>query len=159
MVVAQNDPEAKLKELGLALPQVIKPLASYIPATIVSNLLITSGTLPFRDGKIVFLGKAGSSENTIEVGYEASKLAALNSLSVVKDILGNLSKVKKVVKLTGYVNSSSGFTDQPKIINGASDLLVSVFGEAGRHARTAIGVSELPLNALVEIEFIYEVSL
>ena len=158
MLELKNDPEAKIKELGLTLPPAPKPVASYIPTLIVGYLLFTSGNLPLKDGKIFYTGKVGENKNTIETGFEASKLATLNSLSAVKEKLGDLSKIKRVVKVTGYVNSSSGFTDQPKVINGASDLLVSIFGqEFGKHVRTAIGVSELPLNALVEIEFIYQI--
>ena len=122
----------------------------------VSNLLLTSGTLPMQDGKVAYIGKMGEGKNTVETGYEASKLATLNSLSAVKAALGSLSKIKRLVKVTGFVNSAPGFTDQPKVINGASDLFVSVFGESGKHVRSAIGVAELPLNALVEIEFVYE---
>ncbi len=150
------DIESKLNELGLTLPQAPKPVASYIPTLVISDLLFTSGNLPLKDGKVLYTGKMGPN-NTIETGYEASRLATLNSLSAVKEALGSLSKIKRVVKVTGFVNSSSGFTDQPKVINGASDLLVSLFGdEFGKHVRSAIGVSELPLNALVEIEFIYQ---
>ena len=149
--------ETKIKELGLTLPEPAKPVASYIPTLIVSNLLFTSGNLPMKDGKVIYTGKVGEDKNTIEVGYEASRLATLNSLSAARAILGSLSKIKRVVKVSGFVNSGPGFTDQPKVINGASDLLVNIFGEAGRHVRSAIGVSELPLNALVEIEFIYEI--
>ena len=159
MLELKNDPDMKLKELGLVLPQVPKPVASYIPALIISDLLFTSGTLPFQDGKVVYTGKMGEGKNTIEVGYEASKLAVLNSLSTLKNELGSLSRVKRVVKVTGFVNSSAGFTDQPKVINGASDLLVSIFGEKGKHVRSALGVAELPLNALVEIEFIYQIEI
>ena len=151
------EPELRLKELGLALLEPAKPVASYIPTLIVSNLLFTSGNLPMKDGKVIYTGKVGEDKNTIEVGYEASRLATLNSLSAARAILGSLSKIKRVVKVSGFVNSGPGFTDQPKVINGASDLLVNIFGEAGRHVRSAIGVSELPLNALVEIEFIYEI--
>ena len=159
MLELEKDPEIKIKELGLVLPQVPKPVASYIPTLIVSNFLFTSGTLPFQDGKLVYTGKMGEEKNTVEVGYEASKLATLNSLSALKETLGSLSKIKRVIKVTGFVNSSSGFTDQPKVINGASDLLVSVFGnEFGQHVRSAIGVAELPLNSLVEIEFIYQIA-
>lgn len=158
MINLENDIEAKIKELGLVLPEVPKPVASYIPTMIVSDLLFTSGTLPMRDGKVAYLGKVGEGENTIEVGYEASKLAVLNSLSAVKNALGSLSKIKRVVKVTGFVNSAKGFTDQPKVINGASDLLVKIFGENGKHTRSAVGIAELPLNSLVEIEFIYQVS-
>ena len=152
-----NNPETKLKELGLALPQAPKPVASYIPTLVIDELLFTSGTLPMKDGKVAYTGKMGEKNNTIEIGYEASRLATLNSLSAVKEKLGSLSEVKRIIKVTGYVNSSAGFTDQPKVINGASDLLVSVFGESGKHVRSAIGVAELPLNALVEIEFIYQI--
>ena len=159
MLELKNDPETKLKELGLTLVQPPKPVASYIPTLIISDLLFTSGTLPLQDGKVIYTGKMGEGKNTLETGYEASKLATLNSLSAVKETLGSLSKIKRIVKVTGFVNSSTGFTDQPKVINGASDLLVSVFGEKGKHVRSAIGVAELPLNALVEIEFIYQVDI
>lgn len=158
MLELKHDPETKLKELGLALPQVPKPVASYIPTLVVSNLLLTSGCLPIKDGKVIYQGKMGEKNNTIEVGYEASSLATLNSLSAAKEAIGSLSKIKRVVKVTGFVNSSSGFIDQPKVINGASDLLVKIFGESGKHVRSAIGVAELPLNALVEIEFIYQIA-
>lgn len=158
MLELQKDPEAKLKEMGLSLPEVPKPVASYIPTLIISDLLYTSGTLPMQNGKVMFTGKMGEGNNTIEVGYEASRLATLNSLSAVKSALGSLSKVKRIVKVTGFVNSSKGFTDQPKVINGASDLLVSVFGENGKHVRSAVGIAELPLNSLVEIEFIYQIN-
>ncbi len=158
MIELQNDPESKIKELGLTLPPAPKPVASYIPTLIVSDLLYTSGTLPIKDGKVAYLGKVGEGTNTIEIGYEASKLAVLNSLSAVKETIGSLSKIKRLVKVTGFVNSAKGFTDQPKVINGASDLLVQIFGEEkGKHVRSAIGVAELPLNALVEIEFIYQI--
>lgn len=151
------EPEVKLKELGLALLDPPKPVASYIPTTLVGDLLFTSGNLPMKDGKVIYTGKMGEEKNTIEVGFEASRLATLNSLSAARAHLGSLSKIKQVVKVTGFVNSRPGFTDQPKVINGASDLLVSIFGEAGRHVRSAVGVAELPLNALVEIEFIYRI--
>lgn len=158
MINLENDIEAKIKELGLVLPEVPKPVASYIPTLVVSDLLFTSGTLPMKDGKVAYLGKVGEGENTIEVGYEASKLAVLNSLSAVKNALGCLSKIKRVVKVTGFVNSAKGFTDQPKVINGASDLLVKIFGDNGKHTRSAVGIAELPLNSLVEIEFIYQIN-
>lgn len=158
MLELESDPETKIKELGLSLPQAPKPVASYIQTLIISDLLFTSGTLPLQDGKVIYTGKMGEKHNTIETGYQASKIATLNSLSAVKEALGTLKKIKRVVKVTGYVSSSAGFTDQPKVINGASDLLVKIFGEAGKHVRSAIGVSELPLNALVEIEFIYQIT-
>ena len=157
MLELDKDPETKLKELGLTLPEPPKPVASYIPTLIIEDLLFTSGTLPLSNGKVMYTGKMGEGKNTIEAGQEASRLATLNSLSAVKSALGSLSKVKRVVKVTGFVNSANGFTDQPKVVNGCSDLLVSVFGEAGKHVRSAIGVAELPLNALVEIEFVYQI--
>ncbi|MBI1859101.1 MAG: RidA family protein [Candidatus Melainabacteria bacterium] len=159
MLSLKNDPEAKIKELGLNLPEPPKPVASYVPTVIASNnLLYTSGNLPLENGKVLYTGKMGEGKNTIEIGAEASKLATLNSLSAVKAAVGNLSRIKRVIKVTGFVNSKAGFTDQPKVINGASDLLVSIFGDAGKHARSAVGISELPLNALVEIEFIYQLN-
>ena len=156
MLETKSDPEAKLKELGLTLTQPPKPVASYIATLIISDLLFTSGNLPMKDSKVFYTGKMGEKNNTLEIGYEASKLATLNSLSAAKEALGSLSKIKRIIKVTGYVNSASGFTDQPKVINGASDLLVNIFGENGKHVRSAVGVAELPLNALVEIEFIYQ---
>jgi len=156
MLGLESDPEVKIKELGLVLPQPPKPVASYIPTLVISNLLFTSGTLPLKEGKVIYTGKMGEKNNSIEVGYEASKLATLNSLSAVKEALGSLLKIKRVIKVAGFVNSMPGFTDQPKVINGASDLLVNIFGEAGKHVRSAVGVAELPLNALVEIEFVYQ---
>ncbi|OGI18729.1 MAG: hypothetical protein A3B68_03560 [Candidatus Melainabacteria bacterium RIFCSPHIGHO2_02_FULL_34_12] len=157
MIETKKDPEMKLKELGLTLPAPPKPVASYIPTLLISDMLFTSGTLPMLDGKVHYTGKMGDKINTLEIGYEASKLATLNSLSAVKEILGSLSKIKRVIKVTGFVNSAAGFTDQPKVINGASDLLVNIFGDAGKHVRSAVGIAELPLNSLVEIEFIYQI--
>lgn len=157
MLETTIDPEGKLKELGLVLPQSPKPVGSYVPGLVVSNFLFTSGMLPLKDGKVIYQGKMDGKVNTVEAGYEASKLAALNSLSVAKEVLGSLSRIKRVVKVTGYVNSQENFTEQPKVVNGASDLLVSVFGDSGKHVRAAIGVRELPLNALVEIEFVFQV--
>jgi len=158
MLNLKNDPESKLKELGLILPQAPKPVASYIPTLIILDLLFTSGTLPMKDGKVMYCGKKGEGNNTIETGQEACRLAVLNSLSALKETLGSLSKIKRVIKVTGFVNSSSGFTEQPKVVNGASDLLVAIFGEDGKHVRSAVGVAELPLNALVELEFIYQIT-
>lgn len=153
----KKDPESVIKELNLELPSAPKPVASYIPTQQVGDLIYTSGNLPMKDGKVIFAGKMGEGDNTVEVGYEASKLATLNSLSALKAAIGDLSKVKKVVKVVGFVNSAAGFTDQPKVINGCSDLLAQIFGDAGKHARSAVGIAELPLNALVEIEFIYQI--
>ncbi|MHB8158797.1 MAG: RidA family protein [Desulfocucumaceae bacterium] len=145
--------EDKLKEMGISLPDVPKPLASYVPAVKVEGYIYTSGQIPFVDGDLKYKGRVGG-DLTEADGYEAAKICAINCLSAVKGLTGSLDSIERIVKVTGFVNSASGFSGQPKVINGASDLLGEVFGEAGRHARSAVGVSELPLNAAVEIEII-----
>ncbi len=148
--------EQKLTELGLALPAPPKPVATYIPAVLAGELLFLSGVIPFRDGKLVFVGKLGR-ELTVEQGYEAAGIALLNALSIIRQELGTLDRVRKIVRMTGHVASADGFVQHPAVINGASDLLVRIFGEAGKHARVALGAAELPLNAPVEIELIVQV--
>lgn len=149
--------EAKLVELGITLPPPPKPVATYIPAVLTGQLLFLSGVVPFRDGKLVLEGKLGK-DLTVEQGYEAARIALLNALAIVRSELGSLDRVAKVVRLIGYVASAEGFIQQPAVINGASDLLVRIFGEAGRHARAAVGAAGLPLDAPVELELIVEVS-
>ncbi len=145
----------KLNQLGYTLPEAPVPVASYISVTQVGNLVYTSGTLPMENGKIKYTGKINN-QNYETTGYEAAKLCTLNALSILdKEI--DLDNIKKFVKLTGFVNSESGFIQQPKVINGSSDLLVEVFEEAGKHTRSAVGVSDLPLDVSVEIEFIVEI--
>ena len=147
--------EQKLTELGLELPAPPKPLANYVPVVRTGDLLFLSGVLPSRDGRLVITGKLG--ENlTVEQGVEAARVAVLNGLSIVRGEAQSLDRVKQIVKMVGYIASAPGFTDQPQVLNGASDLLVSVFGEAGRHARVAVGAAELPRLAPVEIELIVE---
>ena len=148
--------ESKLKHLAIELPSPPRPVATYLPAVQVGDLLFLSGMLPFRDGALALVGKLGG-DLKVAQGYEAARLALLNALAVVRDEMGTLDRVSKVVRLVGYVASAEGFVEQPAVINGASDLLVEVFGEAGRHARIAVGVSELPLNAPVELEMILQV--
>lgn len=148
--------EQKLAQLGLVLPAPPKPVATYIPAVLAGELLFLSGVIPFRDGKLVFEGKLGR-ELTVEQGYEASRIAVLNALAIIRQELGTLDRVNRVVRMTGHVASADGFVQQPAVINGASDLLVRIFDEAGRHARVALGAVELPLNAPVEIELIIQV--
>jgi enamine deaminase RidA (YjgF/YER057c/UK114 family) len=148
--------ESKLKELGITLPAPPKPLATYIPAVRVGNLLFLSGVLPSRDGQLVMTGKLGQ-QLSIEQGMEAARVALLNGLAIIRSELGSVDHVKRIVKMVGHVASAPGFTDQPQVLNGASDLLVAVFGEAGRHARVAVGAAELPRQAPVEIELIVEV--
>lgn len=148
--------EAKLKELGLTLPAPPKPVANYVPVVKVGDLLFLSGVLPSRDGQLVMTGKLGQ-ELSIEQGMEACRIAVLNGLSIIKSEAGSLDRVKQIVKVVGHIASAPGFTDQPQVLNGASDLLVSVFGDAGRHARVAVGAAELPRRAPVEIELIVQV--
>lgn len=147
--------EAKLKELGLTLPDPPKPVANYIPVVRVGELLFLSGVLPSRDGQLIMTGKLGQ-ELTIEQGKEASRVAVLNGLSIIRHAAGSLDRVKQIVKMVGHIASAPGFTDQPQVLNGASDLLVSIFGDAGRHARVAVGAAELPRQAPVEIELIVQ---
>jgi len=148
--------EAKLAELGITLPPAPKPVATYIPAVRAGDLLFLSGTGPFKDGAIVYAGKLGK-DFTVEQGYEAARLTLLNALAMVRQELGTLDRVTRVVRLTGHVASAEGFIQQPAVINGASDLLVQIFGEAGRHARLALGAAELPLNMAIELELILQV--
>jgi enamine deaminase RidA (YjgF/YER057c/UK114 family) len=145
-----------MKTLGYELPTVPAPIASYIPATQVGNLVYTSGSLPVKEGKLLYFGKIGEAHNPVEYGYEAAELCILNALSTVNDLIG-LDNVKRIVKLTGFMNSTDNFTDQPKVLNGASDLLIKVFKEKGKHVRSAVGVAQLPLGAAVEIELVVEV--
>jgi enamine deaminase RidA (YjgF/YER057c/UK114 family) len=149
--------EESLTQLGLTLPSPPKPVATYVPAVRVGDLLFLSGVLPMANGALTVTGKLGK-DLTVEQGYEAARVAVLNSLAIVRQQIGSLDRVKKLVRMVGYVASAEGFTQQPAVINGASDLLVKVFGEAGRHARVALGAAELPLNAPVELELIVEVS-
>jgi enamine deaminase RidA (YjgF/YER057c/UK114 family) len=149
--------EARIKELGLALPQPPKPGGNYVPGVRVGNLLFLSGHGPSRvDGAPSARGKVGR-DLSIEDGYKVAREVGINLLGTAKAIVGSLDKVKRVVKVLGMVNSAEGFGDQPKVINGFSDLMVEVFGENGRHARSAVGMAELPSGIPVEIEMILEV--
>ena len=148
-------PEDKQKELGYPLPPAPTPVGSYVPFVRVGGLVMTSGQLPLRDGKLVSTGKVGGNLS-IELGAEAARVAVINALSQLAAAAGGLSNVKRVVRLGVFVNSADGFIDQAKVANGASDLLAAVFGDAGRHVRAAVGANELPLNAPVEIELTAE---
>jgi len=150
------DYDKKLKELGIELITPTKPVANYVKAVRTGNLLYLSGDGPMRsDGKYI-TGKVGA-DLTIEQGYEAARQTGISILSTLKAELGDLNKVKRVVKVLGMVNCTPSFTDQPKVINGCSDLMVAVFGEKGKHARSAVGMTSLPTNIAVEIEIIVEV--
>jgi len=149
--------EKKIKQMGITIPEAARPLAAYIPALQVGNLVMTSGQVPIAGGTIKFLGKVGK-DLTEEEGKKAAKLCAINCLSAIKSVIGNLDNIKRMIKLTVFVNSAEGFTAQPKVANGASEFIVEIFGDAGKHVRSAVGVSELPLNSTVEIEMIVEVN-
>ncbi|MFR9752629.1 RidA family protein [Nocardia sp. 004] len=147
--------EKNLAELGLALPPVAAPVAAYIPAIRTGSLVYTSGQLPFVDGQLSAVGKVGA-EVSVEAATEAARWCALNALAAVHDLVG-LDAVVRIVKVVGFVASAPGFGDQPVVINGASEFLGQVFGDAGAHARSAVGVAELPKNTPVEVELIVEV--
>jgi enamine deaminase RidA (YjgF/YER057c/UK114 family) len=150
-------PEEKLRELGIELPKAPAPLGSYVPAVRAGNLVFLSGILPLIQGKLPRQGRVGE-DISLDEAREDAKTAAINALAVLKSYIGSLDKVKRCLKLTGYVASAPDFTEQPKVLNAASDLMFEIFGEAGRHARAAVGVNVLPLNSPVELEFIFEVS-
>ncbi len=150
------DPYGRLAALGLALPAVAAPLASYVPAVQSGDLVYVSGQLPFIDGALPLVGKVGA-EITVEQATALAACCALNALAAVDALVG-LENVVKIVRVTGFVASAPGFTSQPSVVNGASNLFADVFGEAGRHARSAVGVAELPLGSPVEVEVIVEVS-
>ncbi|SDM37295.1 RidA family protein [Kriegella aquimaris] len=150
------NPEGNLKELGITLSTPSAPVANYVNAVRTGNLIFLSGKGPLQANGENITGKIGA-ELTIEQGYEAAKVTAINQLSVLKAELGNLNKVKRVVKVLGMVNAEPDFTDHPKVINGFSDTMVAVFGEKGKHARAAVGMGSLPGNIAVEIEMIVEV--
>jgi enamine deaminase RidA (YjgF/YER057c/UK114 family) len=148
--------DAKLTELGLSLPAAAAPVGNYVPATITGNLIFTSGQITLDNGTIAFIGKLGQ-EFSVEQGYAAARLCAINVISQVKAALGgDLDRVVRVVKVVGFVNSLPDFTDQPAVVNGASDLFVQVFADKGKHARSAVGVSSLPRGVAVEVEAIVE---
>lgn len=144
--------EARLAELGISLPQAAAPVASYVPVVVHGGLAHVSGQLPFVDGQLV-TGRLGE-DVSVEQGQDAARACGLMILAQLKAALGSLDKVAQVIKLGGFVNSAPAFTDQPKVVNGASDLMVAVFGDAGKHARAAVGVPSLPLGAAVEVDAI-----
>ncbi len=148
--------EKKMKSLGLELPEVPKPVASYVPAVRSGNQVFTSGQIPFVKGELKCRGKVGE-DLSVEQGYACSRIAALNCLAAIQSVIDDLDRIERVIRVTGFVNSAPGFDGQPRVLNGASDLLVEIFGEKGRHSRLAIGTNELPLGAPVEIDMIVEV--
>jgi enamine deaminase RidA (YjgF/YER057c/UK114 family) len=150
-------PEERLAALGLALPEVPVPAAAYVPAVRTGSYIYTAGQLPFVDGKLPATGKVGA-EVTAEQAYELARQCALNALAAAAAAAGGLSAITRIVKVVGFVASAPSFTGQPQVINGASELLTEVFGDAGKHARSAVGVAVLPLDTPVEVELIAEVA-
>ena len=147
--------EEKLESMGIKLPNAPTPAGSYIPVVKVGNLLYISGQIPMEDGKVLFTGKV--SDDNLETAQKSAKICAINILAQIKRELGNLEKVSKIIRLSGFVNSSPEFYQHPKVINAASDLLFEIFGEKGKHSRIAVGVASLPLNSMTEIDAIIQV--
>jgi enamine deaminase RidA (YjgF/YER057c/UK114 family) len=152
-----SSPEHRLADLGLSMPEVAKPVAAYVPAVRTGNHVYTAGQLPLRDGRLLHTGKVGGAISD-EEGFACAQQCALNALAAVKAEVGELSAVTRVVKVTVFVASTPHFTGQPQVANGASELLGEVFADAGQHARSAVGVPVLPLDAPVEVELLVEVS-
>ena len=148
--------DEKLASLNIILPTPPKPAGSYVPVVITGNLAFVSGQIPIKDGKVAFLGKVPK-DLTIEEAQKAAKLCIINALAQLKIELGSLDSISKIVRVSGFVNSATEFTEQPKVINAASDLLYEIFGSKGQHSRIAIGVANLPLNSCVEIDMVVEI--
>ena len=146
--------EEKLKSLGIVLPEPPVPAGSYIPVVRTGSLLFVSGQIPMEDGKVVYTGKV--SDNNIETAQKSARICAINILAQIKREIGDLENISRIVRLSGFVNSTPEFSQQPKIINSASDLIFEIFGEKGKHSRIAVGVASLPLNAMTEIDAIIE---
>lgn len=153
-----GDIEKHLASLGIELPQAATPAANYVPFVVTGNLVFVAGQITVWNGEIKYKGKLGD-DVSVEDGYQAARLCGLNLIAQVKNAAGgDLDRVVRVVKLTGFVNSTPGFTDQPEVVNGASDLMVEVFGDAGKHARAAVSAGALPRNVAVEVEGIFELA-
>ena len=148
--------EHKIIQLGLILPTLAKPLAAYVPAKKSGNLVFTAGQLPMVDGVLVVQGFLGKNVEIAEA-YQAARICTLNALAAIKSVIGDLDQIKQIVRVVGYVASAPEFTQQPAVVNGASELLLEIFGENGKHARSAVGMAVLPLNAAVEIELTVEI--
>lgn len=152
-----SDVQAALDRLGIALPSAPKPVAAYVPAVVWGGLCFTSGQLPFREGEIAVQGLVGSEVSLIEA-QDAARIAAINALAVAAEACGGINHITGVIKVTGFVQSAGGFHEQPSVMNGASELFQALFGDAGQHARSAVGCAALPLDAAVEVECIFRVS-
>jgi enamine deaminase RidA (YjgF/YER057c/UK114 family) len=153
-----STPSERLTQLNLTLPPVTKPVGAYVPVLRHGDTLLLSGQIPLRDGKLACAGKVGGpAGRTLEDAQAAARLCALNAVAIAADAAGGVDNVKRVLKVVVYVASAGGFTDQHKVANGASDLLVAIFGDSGKHARAAVGVAELPLDATVEVDVTFAV--
>lgn len=150
-------PTQKLQELGIALPAVAQPIGSYVPAVRVGQMVYTSGQLPLREGKLTCTGKVGA-EVSLDQADAAARQAAINALAAAASVCSSVDHIQRIIHCRVYVNSAPGFTDQPKVANGASDFFAEVFGDLGRHARAAVGVSDLPLNAPLELEVVLQLA-
>lgn len=151
-----KDYESRMKELGVSLPDLPPAAGAYVPAVRTGNLIFCSGQGPFKDGKFAYIGRVGETLS-LEEGYEAARIAALNCLAEICSVAGTVNNIVRIVQVRGFVNSRADFTDQPKVVNGASELLIDIFGDAGKHARCALGTSVLPGNIPVEVEMVVEV--
>jgi enamine deaminase RidA (YjgF/YER057c/UK114 family) len=151
-----KDYESRFKELGLFLPELPPAAGAYVPAVRSGNLIFCSGQGPYKDGKFPYIGRIGETLS-LEDGYQAARIAALNCLAEICSLIGSINNIVHIVQVRGFVNSAATFTDQPKVVNGASELLIDIFGDAGKHARCALGTSVLPMNIPVEIEMVAEV--
>ena len=149
--------EKRLKELGIIIPNAPKPAGSYLTVVLSGKLAFVSGQIPIKDGQVVYQGKVGDAQS-IDGAQEAAKLCVINGLAQIEAYCGTLDNLEKIIKISGFVNSTKDFTEHPKVINAASDLLMKIFDEKGRHSRIAIGVSSLPLNATVEIDMVVEIA-
>jgi len=147
----------RLKDLGISIPNAPKPAGSYVPVVLTGKLAFVSGQIPIKDGQVVYQGKVGDTQS-IDDAQEAAKLCVINGLAQIEAYCGTLDNLEKIIKISGFVNSTKDFTEHPKVINAASDLLMKIFDEKGKHSRIAIGVSSLPLNATVEIDMIVEIA-
>lgn len=150
------NPSERLAAMGMQLPGIANPVGSYVPAVRSGHQVLTSGQLPVRDGELVCAGKVGA-DVTLEEAHAAAGLAGMNALAAIAMVSGGIDRIARIVRVCVFVNSAPGFTDQPKVANGASDLFAGIFDAAGRHCRSAVGVAELPLNAAVELELVAEV--
>jgi enamine deaminase RidA (YjgF/YER057c/UK114 family) len=151
-----GDIESRIKQIGLTLPYAPKPVAAYIPAKQTGKIVFTAGQLPMVNGELISKGLLGQ-DVEIDEANNAARICTLNALAAIKGVVGDLDRIKQIVRVVGYVASAPTFTQQPAVVNGASELLLDIFGEAGKHARSAVGMAVLPLNASVEIELIVEV--